>query len=377
MPNKELIALTQELIKAYSSNPPGREKEVADLIKKRMGKIGLDVRMFEVAHGRPNLLISWKGKGSKKLAIEGHMDTVPAGDGWTHQPFGGEVSGGRIYGRGATDMKGNLASIIIAIENLKKAKWTPKGELIFLACCNEEMGDREGIGMTHMAKQIKPDVLLLSDTTDFDIEVAEKGVLWLDVKSKGKEAHGSMPWEGVNAIKNLGKFLIALDRMQFPANHKILGKSTISINTISGGFKTNVVPGSATASVDIRLVPGDKKEVVMKIISDLIKKLKSEDKTMNIEVKELVYFEPVELDTKSKEVALLSEAVKEALGRAPKMKAEHGSTGSNIFIKQGIKTIVFGIGKPSLSHISDEYVEIEDLEKGVKVYDAFIRKFFA
>lgn len=377
MNKNNLIKLTQDLIRANSTNPPGREKEVVDILKKNLESLGLQVKLIELADGRPNILATWKGKGNKKLVLEGHSDTVPvAVSKWKHGPFSGDIEGNKIYGRGATDMKGGLASIVSAIESLKSSGWSPKGELSFLVTCDEEMGDSESIGMRHMAKQTKADLLVVVDTTDFMIVTAEKGALWVEFTAQGKEAHGSTPWKGINAIEKLGKFLISLNQLELPKEYPGLGKSTVSINTISGGVKTNIVPGIAKATVDIRIVPGMKKEEVFKAIDVLIAKMKKVDSDLKIEYKEVIYVRPTEFNKETKYIEILKQSFKEVTGKEAELKGEHGSTGAGIFVDAGIPTMVFGPGKPELCHIANEYVEIEDLEKSSKIFEKFIMKFF-
>ncbi len=375
--NKDnLVQLTKDLINVNSSNPPGNEKVVADLLKSRLEKLGLEVTYLEAAIDRPNMIATWKGEGDKKLIIAGHTDTVPAGNNWEHDPFNATVAYERIYGRGAADMKGGLAAMIICIENLKESGWTPNGDLIFLGYANEETGDGEEIGMRYVADKVDADAMLICDSTDFDIVTAEKGVLWVEIEALGKEAHGSRPWEGINAIEKLGKFLIKLNSMTFPAEHQILGKTTVSVNTISGGYKTNVVPSHAKAKVDIRIVPGETKEMILEKLEELKKTAEEEDKDMKINIKEMMYYEPVELPNDHPAISLLVSSAEEVLGKKLKFKAEHAATGAGVFIKAGIPTIVFGPGKPEQCHAKDEYVDIKDLEDICNIYEKFIKKFF-
>ncbi|MFQ6009791.1 MAG: M20 family metallopeptidase [Candidatus Aenigmatarchaeota archaeon] len=372
---ERIVELTRKLVQVNSSNPPGNEKVVVDILAEELKKLGLEVRLLEVAHERPNLLATWRGGEGKKLIIHSHTDTIPAGDGWEHNPFGGEVENGKIYGRGAADMKGSLAAMVCAIEQLKKEGWEPNGELMILACCNEEMGDREEIGMKHVADKITGDLIVMADTSDFNIIVAEKGMLWMEFIAKGKQAHGSMPWLGVNAIEMLGRFLMELKKLEFDVEHPLLGKSTLSINMLSGGVKTNAVPGKARSTVDIRLVPGEDKDKVKERIAEIIRRMKEKDKEVDIEMKEIVYYDPVETSPDQAFVAQLKETVERVLGKEVKVMGEHGATGAGIFISHGIPAVVCGPGKPEVAHARDEYIEIDDLVKACEIYVDFAKKF--
>lgn len=372
---KYLVSLAQKLVQADSSNPPGKEKAIVDILAKEL-KGFCKIKCIEMAKDRPNLLAIF-GSGDKKLIIHGHTDTVPAGPGWKFPPFSAKIINGKLYGRGATDMKGTLAAIVAAFRSLKQSKWKPKGQLIFLACCNEEMGDGEEIGMRYMAKKIKGGLVLLTDTTDFNITSAEKGALWLEFISKGKEAHGATPWKGVNAIEKLAKFISELNKLFLPGAHHILGRSTISVNMISGGMKTNVIPAFCKARADIRIVPKEKKEDVIKALQGLIDQLKKEDKDLNIKIKELLYLAPVEIDTTKPYVSTFVSCAQEVLGKPIQFVGEHGATGAGVFIKVGNPTLVFGPGKPELCHVKDEYIEINDLVKAAQIYAEFAKKFLS
>lgn len=373
---EKLVSLAQELIRVNSSNPPGYEKGVADILAGKLKEIGLEIEYFEKGKDRPNIAASWKGEGEKKLILHGHMDTIPVKGSWEHEPFSGEIENGKLYGRGAADMKGSLAAMVCAIRQLKEDGWKPKGELMFLGCVNEEMGDRDEIGMRWMANKVKGDLILIGDDTDFNIVIAEKGVLWLEIISRGREAHSSMPWEGINAIVKLGKFLIELNNMKFLKRSRLLGTSTLSIGTIDGGYKTNAVPRWARASVDIRFVPGEKKDDILKRINEILEEMKREDKDMNIEINEIVYYNPVEVPAENPNIELLKSVIAEKLGREIEIKGEHSATGAGFFIRAGTPAIICGPGKPETGHTRDEHIEISDLEKACEIYKEFIKRFF-
>jgi succinyl-diaminopimelate desuccinylase len=378
-----LVKLAQQLIQTNTSNPPGVEQAVADILIKRLKAAGLEIKIFEAAAGRPNVLAIWRGKTKgKTLLLNGHMDTVPAGpaEGWKSDPFSGKIINGKLYGRGATDMKGCLASMVSTVEALKKEGWEPKGTLAIIFCSNEEMGDLEKIGLRFSAKKLagelgKIDCMLIGDVSGLEIVIAEKGVLWLEFTAHGKEAHGSMPWLGINAIEKLGAFLMELRKLPLPASNPLLGKSTISINTINSGYKTNVVPALAKSTVDIRLVPGEDKKDVEKAIQNLVKIMHATDPDMNIEMKEVMYSDPVETKASEPFVRQLADVVKEVTGRQPDIKGEHGSTGAIVFQNEHIPTVVFGPGKPGDAHIVDETVSIDELVAAADIYVAFAKRF--
>jgi len=380
-----IVKLVQQLVQKNTSNPPGNEKAVADVLIERLKAAGLEIKIFEAGAGRPNVLAIWRGKTKGKiLLLNGHMDTVPPGprENWKFDPFSGRLADGQICGRGSADMKGALAAMVGAVEALKKERWEPKGTLAMLFVSNEEMGDLEKIGMRLVAPKLekelgKIDCMLIGDVTELNVVIAEKGALWLEFIAKGKEAHGSMPWLGINAIEKLGKFLMELRSMPLPASHPLLGKSTISINTISGGYKTNIVPATAKSTVDIRLVPGEDKEHVKAAIQNLIKMMRAADSDMNIEMKEVIYVTSVETDADEPFVQQLVKVVREVTGKQPEVRGEHGSTGAAIFRAEGIATVACGPGKDSACHVVDETIAVDDIVAATDIYAKFAKRFLA
>jgi acetylornithine deacetylase/succinyl-diaminopimelate desuccinylase-like protein len=241
------------------------------------------------------------------------------------------------------------------------------------------MGDSDKVGMKLVAPKLKEevgniDLMIIGDTSNFDIVIAEKGVLWLKFKCYGKSAHGSRPWEGVNAIEKLGKFLMKLNDLKFSTEHELLGKSTISINKFNAGFKTNVIPGEAEAAVDLRLVPNEDKGKVLEMVNGLLEEANKE-KDVKIEMQEEAYEPAVETSRDQEFIPVLMDSIKNVLGKESEIKAEHGATGSGNFIEQGIPTVVMGPGREDLAHVANEFIEIKDLEDAVKIYSDFIKKY--
>lgn len=374
-----VISLTKKFVKINTSNPPGNEWRLAELIAGLLRQIGFKVELVEFASGRPNVVASL-GSGKKTLILSGHMDTVPVGSGWKYDPFSGTVKDGKIFGRGATDMKGALVSMIEAVASLRREGWKPNGCLKLIFTVNEEMGDNEEIGMRALLKKMKGNkdsLVIIGDTTNFDIVVTEKGILWLELVSYGKEAHASMPWTGVNALENLIKVLYHIQNLKIEGNNKLLGKSTIAVTMLNAGIKTNVIPEVARAHLDIRLIPEEKREAVIDMIREIINRLSEEDRNINVKVNELLYYPPVEPKFEGDVAQKLKEIIEGTLKRKVSIVGEHGATGAGYFIKAGFPTIVFGPGKPENCHIKDEYVEISDLLNAAKIYREFILSYLS
>lgn len=373
-----IVSLTKKFVSINTSNPPGKEERLANVLERLFRQLGFKTQRIELIPGRANI-IATLGEGKKTLIFIAHMDTVPAGEGWKNNPFSGIVIGNKIYGRGATDMKGCIASMVEAVASLRREGWKPKGTLKFAFCVNEEMGDAEKIGMQAIIPRIgspKDSLVVMGDTSDFKITVAEKGVLWLELICYGREAHASMPWTAINALEKLNKVIYHLNQEKIEGEHKLLGKSTISTTVMNAGIKTNIIPGIAKAQLDIRIIPGKKKEEVIDIIKRVINRLKKEDRDINVEIKEIMYYPPVESRAAPSTIDMLKNIIS-SYGKEPVVIGEHGATGAGFFVHAGFPTIVFGPGKPENCHIKDEYIEIDDLIKATQIYREFIKKYLS
>ncbi|HYY05718.1 MAG TPA: M20 family metallopeptidase [Candidatus Limnocylindria bacterium] len=254
-----VVELTRELVRTETINPPGDEGRAADLLAARLEAAGLDVHAFELAPGRASLVARWSGRSdAPALCLTGHLDTVPLGGaGWARDPLGGEIDGDRLYGRGASDMKGGTAAIVVAAE-LLAALGRPRAGLELVLCAGEETGCEGALRLaqTDGALGHAGAVLVAEPTTNYPC-VAHKGVVWLDAVAEGRTAHGSMPHLGSNAIQKLARAITRLDGFRFDApEHELLGEPTLNVGTISGGININSVPDRACAGLDVRTVPG-------------------------------------------------------------------------------------------------------------------------
>ncbi len=255
---KRLIKLTRELIRINSENPPGCEYRIAAFVKRYLDKLGLKIKIHELKKRRSNVVALLEGRNQKhSLLITPHLDTVPAGKSWHFNPFKGEIYGGRIYGLGATDCKGNLACGLEAINSIVEDGIALDYNLIFAATCDEESGSSLGVIPLLDKGILKPDAAIVLDSDDFDIIVTQKGLIHLKVKIQGNKAHGAYPWLGVNAIDIAIDVLKELKSHKFTSSpNKYLKPPTLNIGTIKGGDKVNIVSDWCEFELDIRFLPG-------------------------------------------------------------------------------------------------------------------------
>ena len=281
---KRLIKLTQDLIRINSENPTGNESEIALFVSDYLKELGLKPKIIAFQKNRSNVLVTIEGKNKgKSLLITPHLDTVPAGKSWKIPAFSGKIIKNRIYGLGATDCKCNLAVSLEVIKSLAEQGAGLDYNLIFSATADEESGS--DLGLIHLLNKgiLKPSAALVLDADDFSIIVAQKGLMHLKVKLRGKKAHGAYPWRGVNAIDLAMKILSELKKYKFVyRENKYLRAPTINVGTIKGGDKVNVVADWCEFELDFRFLPGMSHQKILNDLKKIIGK-SSRDFTIKIE----------------------------------------------------------------------------------------------
>jgi succinyl-diaminopimelate desuccinylase len=256
-----VVELTQELVRTETINPPGHEARAAELLAARLEAAGLEVTAHALGDdpARTSLVARWPGSGdAPALCLTGHLDTVPlGGSDWARDPLGGEVDGDRLHGRGASDMKGGTAAIVVAAERVAALGRGGAGLEVVL-CAAEETGCEGALALAGASGALgRAGALLVAEPTTNYPCVAHKGVVWLDAFADGRTAHGSMPHLGDNAIHKMARAVTRLDGFAFDVEtHPLLGDPTLNIGTVSGGLNINSVPDQARAGLDVRTVPG-------------------------------------------------------------------------------------------------------------------------
>ncbi len=368
---KRLVRLTQELIRINSENPPGDEVTLAAFVARFLKKNGLRPKIYRFFHRRDNVLAVLKGRTDRQpLLITPHLDTVPAGRGWKMGPFSGQIKQGKIYGRGATDCKGNLAVALEALVSLKEDGFKPENDVIFLATADEEAGSGKGL-VPFLEKNIKrPRFALILDSDEFNIITAQKGLIHFKVKVSGRKAHGAYPERGINAIDKAIELVTVLKKYRFSyRRHRLLKPPTVNIGTIRGGDKVNMVADWCEFEVDLRFLPGMKAE---KILSDIRRIFNRLGVLYKIEVNDIQ--EPYEIKSSHPLVRCLTKAGRGII-QAPEIKGSEGATVITFFKKRNIPAVATGYGSSGCAHATNEFVRINDLIRGAKTLERFIRIF--
>lgn len=360
------IELTQELIKIDSQNPPGNEKKIAFYIKDFIEDLAIPAELVKFGESRYNVIASiGKGEG---LMFYGHMDTVPIGkrEDWKYDPLGGGIIGGRIYGRGASDMKSGIAAVLTALKNSFSRELKRRVILVFTG--DEEVGLKGSKYLLENRKLLFKGIKfgLAAEPTDLKLKVAQKGIVHLKFKFKGKATHASTPWKGDNAILKASTFIQEVNKLSKRLKRRrdpLLGYPTINVGRIAGGVKVNIVPEFCEVEIDRRLLPKETPQKVLDEFKDIVKKLK-----LKARIEQMI--EPrlsMKISPTSEIVKLIRSIVK------TKVEGEHGYSEIELYHRKlGIELAIFG--PTNTAHTTNEYVKIADLKKARLIYEKVIKK---
>ena len=375
---KEVVGFLSELIKVDSVNPPGNEKNAALLASRKRAESGRSSEVMDVDREELNRANLYAKMGDTSqgpvLLYSGHFDVVPAGEGWVHDPFGAEIEGDLMYGRGTSDMKAGDAAMIMAMCILKRAGVPLKGTLAFLGTAGEETGLVGARAFVEKYGAEKIDALAISEASVGDIYIAQKGALWLRFISKGKRAHGGLPEEGVNALTNMIKFTERLqEKFKFMVNEsKLLTPPTLNLTGMHAGELTNIIPDHCEAVVDIRTIPGNPHSELLAQIEGILAEVKKEDETIDISIKVELNLTSISTELDHPFIQSAIESYKGVFNRQPAIKGVTYGTDAVPFreVNPDLPLVIYGPGDSTRNHKLDEYVEISSVIDSTKFYIA-------
>jgi succinyl-diaminopimelate desuccinylase len=371
---EEVISLLRKLVQIPSRNPPGEEREIAEYVVEKMRSWGFDARLVpEPFSNRPQAVAALKGsEGQPKLVLNGHLDTVPLGarERWRFDPFSGDVKAGRLYGRGACDMKGGIAAMMLAAKAVRESGVGLKGDLILQFAVGEEKGE-PGTKTLLIDKGYGGDWGIVLEPTSLQVITAEKGLLWLDVEIQGKPAHASTPELGVNPIEKAARFIICLREYGAKigeTKHPLLGGAVCTATMIEAGIKENVVPGSCTVTLDRRLLPHETLDGVEREIQEILSDMQTRDPDFEGKIRRRGEgFAAAEIPVNSFIAQIVKENVKRITGKTPEPSgAAYGTDARNFINDAQIPAIIFGPGDAADAHTYDESVEIRQVVECAK-----------
>ena len=373
LPDRDFIVRTlTDLVRINSVNPSiapdGRgEAEIAAYIAKALAAIGLEADTFDSAPGRTTVVGTLHGTGGgRSLMLNGHADTV--GVEGMSEPFSGEVRDGRVYGRGAHDMKGSLAACLGAAKMLADARVALRGDLVVAAVADEEYGS---LGTTDLVTRCCPDAAIVAEPTNLQVCLAHKGYIWIEVETTGRAAHGSRFTEGVDAVMRMGRFLAELDRLERalregPA-HPLVGPPSLHAATIEGGTGLSTYADRCRLKIERRTVPGETVDEAVGQIRAIAAKLAAEGSTFSATVRPFFSREPFEVSPDAAIVRTLAGAAAAVLGGTPAFVGDSPWMDSALLASAGIETVVMGpVGAGE--HSAVEWADIESVVRTAEIF---------
>ncbi|MBI4144559.1 ArgE/DapE family deacylase [Candidatus Woesearchaeota archaeon] len=361
--------ILKTLIGFNTTNPPGNECLVVEYVKRLFETYNIKYRIFAKDSKRPNI-VGYIGKARPHFLIACHSDVVPAGDGWNTNPFTPVEKNGRIYGRGALDNKGPMASLLSAALVLKRIESSLKGTFLVGVFADEERGSDFGVEYLLESKKILPDFAILPDNAGSMrfISIAEKGILRVELLSYGRASHGSAPEKGINAVYNLLDVLqlVRKKNLKF-RQHSLLSSPTINLGTIEGGRVANMVPDFAKAVLDIRFVPGQSVGSIMKEIRECIIRAKHKNKQIRVVAKNSLFMPATEVSSSNFLVKKIQHSVKDVLGFVPAVSGDSGASDAKAFLARSIPAVGYSCGERHMFHVANESIRISELQQFTKV----------
>ena len=272
-----LVGLLERLVAIDTQNPPGREAEAAALLAVELDGLGFATEIRPLAEGRANVVARLDNGAGPCFAFNSHMDTVPAGTGWTTDPFRLTERDGRLFARGACDAKGPIAAMVEAGRLLAAQRDLWRGALVLAFVADEEI---DGGGSRALVKQEpKADLVVVGEPTNNAVFAAHKGCLRPLIRTNGKAAHSGRPELGVNAILAAGHLMTLFDerdRELRTQTHPLVGHASLSVTRIAGGIADNVVPDACEMVLDRRLLPGETLDAALDELHALLTRAKRE-----------------------------------------------------------------------------------------------------
>ena len=398
--NKERLAyLALELLSVDTQNPPGKTRELVDSLDESFGEWGFDVERYAVDPAKPNLLATLPGDNDRTLCYNGHVDTVPFDrEAWTYDPLGERVEVSkngetetRLYGRGATDMKGPLASMLLAGQAFAETETTPPVTLSFAIVSDEETGG-SGLRALLESGRLDADACVIGETTcergNHSVTVADRGSIWLSLSATGQSAHGSRPMLGENAIDRLWTAIERIrDRLPArsfdldPAIEPIVEESveyyapsmgkeaarelftrpTVNLGTIEGGEAVNTVPQAARARLDVRLTAGVDTPRILVDVRECIDDI--EGVTIDDASWSVGTAEPIDAPFVEAVAAVAGDVTGEHVYR----RSATGGGDAKTLRNAGIPTVEFALGTDTV-HAVDEYTTLAALQANAEIY---------
>ncbi len=370
--------LLKKLVSINTCQPEGREDTIINYIMSCYPE-GTDMVKIQHSPERSSLVVRIQGKRKEGgLAFVGHVDTVACGDLslWTYPPHEAHEDKGVVYGRGTADMKGGAAAMTCAALSLIESGRKPDCDMYFCYTADEE---KDGMGVKSiMEKGLINGVsqIIIAEPSEDTISTCEKGALWLHLEAKGVQAHASRPKIGLNAIQALIEFYnIFADKLDTQTEHPLLGTTSAAVTKLSGGIMTNIIPASAEMEMDIRAIPGQSNEDILKIAYDVKDQLCRKYPKLQLELKVLNDRPSVEVKSDASILQNMRRVFEEVGAEAPSKGTYFYTDMSQIAPHLQVPFIILGPGDDKKAHSINECIDIASLQLITKIYIRYIEKY--
>lgn len=369
----EIVEFLANLVKAKSINPPGDTRQAARVIQEKLREFDLEAKIIAVDEDKPNIIARINPGKRPELLFNSHIDTVPLGelDQWEYDPLGAEIVDGIMFGRGVADAKSSVVAMIMAAKTIMEMNVYLNGTLIINPVSDEEVGGLKGAKYILDEGNINPDYVVIGEQTDNQIAIVEKGVIWFTIKTIGKTAHASTPWDGVSAIQNMVKLLTLVEERIGAKiktqHHPLTPPPSINIGTIKGGVKTNVVADSCEVTIDRRFLPHENPDSIIKEFTDITKELEGTDPDFKVEFQESLIGLPINTSPDEK-IVKIAQHVCEGLNLSSELIGYKQASDGRFFSEKGIPTIILGPSDPKVGHTPNEHAKIDDVIMAAKIY---------
>jgi acetylornithine deacetylase len=354
-----------QLVRINSINPdlvPGApgEARLAEWVAGELGRLGCTITRREPRPGRVSVAGTLPGSGGgSSLMLYAHSDTV--GVEGMEEPFSGDVKDGRLYGRGAYDMKGGLAACLAAVKSLRDSGTRLRGAVTVCAVADEET---ESLGMRDLLTVVRTDAAIVTEPTELDVYIAHKGFCWIEVETLGRAAHGSRYQDGIDANLRMGRFLAELERLERQvrggASHRLLGSPSLHAAVLRGGTGLSTYAASCVLQIERRTLPDETPAAVLAEVETILESLRAADPGFEARARLLLARPGYEGSAESAIARSVISAAAEQLGRAPAISGAAYWMDAALIAEAGIETVVIGAAGTG-AHAAVEWVELSSV----------------
>lgn len=378
MHEDEQTRLLRELISIDSANPPGNEERIAGYVADNLANQGIDSRLVPLEPGRASLYAELPGELPEVIGLSGHLDTVPASDEWTLPPTTPVLRNGRLYGLGATDMKGGVAMLLAAFCRVARAVESGcrlQRGLALLLSAAEETRLRGAQTLREAGLVDNVTFLIIGEPTNAELGIGSMGGVLTRVTFEGQEAHAATPAEGINAILACARFLLAMEQQVetlpvYKHSDDLTLRATLNVGTIAGGRATNIVAGQCHADLDMRCASQVQEDSYFGALAELAEKAAAPG-TYQSEV--LYQAKPLLTPETDPWIARFARAYESVVGHHPTLGVGLGGSDILELAPEGdLPFVIFGPGQPAQAHRPDEYIELGLFKRSRVILDRFL-----